>query len=128
MLSEKFMPIPPRYLRALQMLVEQKKRDQLGGIGVGALREEDEPITLEQLVNPLWERGLVEDLTDTELGPPGKYFVRITALGVLCLDFGLMLREPRKVTEAEINGLRLESPSESEEREAIAGEEILGIA
>ena len=126
--TEKFMPIPPRYIQALQMLVEQKKKDAFGGIGVGALREEDEPLTLEQIVSPLWERGLVEDLTETELGPAGRYFVRITALGVACLHLGVMLRDPRKAADAEIQGLHRENPSEGEERAAIQEEQIVGTA
>ena len=126
--KEKFMTIPPRHQRALQMLMEQRKKDLLGGIGVGALRDEDEPFSLEQIVQPLWMRGLVEDLTETEMGGAGKYFVRITALGVVCFDLGMMLRDPRSVTDAEIKGLRLETPSEADERAAIEEESIAGIA
>ena len=100
--SDYFMPIPPRYRRALEMLVEQKKHDALGGIGVAALRDEDEPFSLEQIIQPLWDRGLIEDLTSTDLGSAGKYFVRITRLGELCLGLGYMLRAARNSSEAEI--------------------------
>jgi hypothetical protein len=84
------------------MLVEQKKHDTLGGIGTGALRDEDEPFTLEQIIGPLWERGLIEDLTWTDLREGGKYFIRITPVGELCLGLGLMPRAPRKTSPQEI--------------------------
>jgi hypothetical protein len=126
--KDKFMPIPPRHHRALEMLIEQRKRDAFGGIGVGALRDEDDQFTLEEIVTPLWDRGLIENLTETELGASGKYFVRITPLGVVCFGLGLMLREGRKVTEPEIQGLQLETPSEADERAAIQSESIVGTA
>jgi hypothetical protein len=100
--SELFMPITPRHRRALEMLAQQKKRDSLGGIGVGAMCDEDDVFTLEQIVTPLSERGLIEDLTETELGASGKYFVRITRTGEICLALGCMLREPRKITLPEL--------------------------
>lgn len=130
-IKDKFMVIPPRHQRALELLAviaRQPSRDILGAIGVAALRDEDEPFTLEQIVQPLWERGLIEDLTETELGSGGRYFVRITTLGVVCLGLGMMLRDPRKVTEAEIQGLQLEMPTEAGERAAIANESIVGTA
>ena len=99
--SSRFMVIPPRHVRALQMLVSQRDRDQFGGIGVGALLEDDDVLTIEQIVQPLWERGLVEDLTHTEMGEPGRYFIRITRLGQQCLALGAMLREQRKMTDDE---------------------------
>jgi hypothetical protein len=99
------MEIPPRHRRALEMLREQKTRDSLGGIGKGALRDEDEPFTLEQIADPLLQRGLIEDLTWTDLGAGGKYFVRITPLGEACLGLGYMLRETRKATLAECKGI-----------------------
>jgi hypothetical protein len=129
--KDKFMTIPPRHQRALELLAviaRQPNRDIYGAIGVGALRDEDEPFTLEQIVQPLWERGLIEDLTGTELRTGGKYFVRITALGIVCLGLGMMLRDARKVTEAEIKGLQLETPSEADERAAIEDEQIAGTA
>jgi hypothetical protein len=125
--SEKFMAIPPRHRRALEMLVEQKQRDRLGALGRGALREEDEGFTLEQIVEPLWERGLIEDLTGTELGDGGKYFLRITPLGQMCLGMGVMLRETRKPSAPEQQLLTAEmrrhdnNPYDpNEEKEAIA--------
>jgi hypothetical protein len=133
--SVKFMLIPPRHRRALEMLMEQTKRDPLGAIGRGALRDEDDPFTLEQIVSPLWDRGLIEDLTWTDLGEGGKYFVRITKLGKICLGLGYMLRETRKPTLAEWKGLgeqaaittlppgtaeRLAQHDAKEEKEAIA--------
>ena len=129
--KERFMVIPPRHHRALELLAviaKQPSRDILGAIGVGALHDEDEPFTLEQIVKPLFERGLIEDLTETELGAGGKYFVRITALGVVCLGLGMMLRDGRKATEAEIRGLQLETPSEADERAAIENESIVGTS
>lgn len=132
--STKFMVIPPRHQRALEMLVDQKHRDRFGGIGVGAMREEDDVLTLEQIVEPLAARGLVEDLTQTEMGESGRFFVRITRLGELCLSLGGMLREQRKMTEDErrwitplmnptektVGHLRIISGDPSEEKEAIA--------
>jgi hypothetical protein len=101
-IKDRFMQIPPRHQRALEMLREQRTRDPLGAIGAGALRDEDDPFTLEQIANPLWERGLIEDLTGTEMETAGRYFVRITPLGLVCLGLGYMLREPRKATEHEM--------------------------
>lgn len=101
--NSKFMAIPPRHRVALEMLlVQRRNRDGFGCIGTGALRDEDEPFTLEQIVKPLFERGLIEDLTETDLGAGGQYFVRITQLGKACLGLGYMLRDPRTATEAEI--------------------------
>lgn len=101
--SDHFMPIPPRHRRCLEFLQGQRKFDLYGAIGTRALRDEDEPFSLEQIVGPLYERGLVEDLTETELGhSAGRYFTRITKLGEICLGLGYMLRDPRKTTEAEI--------------------------
>jgi len=100
--SEHFMPIIPRHKRLLEDLRAQKARDFLGGIGWGALKDEDEPFTYEELFTPLMQRGLIEDLSATELGAGGKYFVRITALGERCLSLGVMLKYPRHTTEQEI--------------------------
>jgi hypothetical protein len=125
MAAELFMPISPRHRRALEMLVEQKKRDSLGGIGIAALHDEDDVFTLEQITEPLMERGLIEDLTWTDLEAAGKYFVRITPLGDVCLAFGQMLREPRIVSDKAMKML-LQPPASAnphdpnEEREAIA--------
>jgi hypothetical protein len=99
---EHFLEIIPRHRRALEQLREQKKRDALGGIGWAALRDEEDTFTLEQICAPLLERGLIEDLTGTEMGSNGKFFVRITPLGLLCLGMGYMLKVPRVTTEAEI--------------------------
>jgi hypothetical protein len=112
-----FMEIIPRHRRALEFLAAlalQPGRDPLGCIGVAALRDEDEPFTLEQIVNPLFDRGLIEDLTATELGRGGKYFVRITKLGAFCLGLGIMLRDARKSSELEIKKL-LQPPAEMPE-------------
>ena len=132
-ISTLFVVIPPRHLRALKMLVEQKGRDRFGGIGIGALRDEDEPFTLEHITDPLFSRGLIEDLTGTEMESSGKYFVRITRLGEVCLGLGIMLRESRKTTDVEMRILggdlsplaataakRLAQLDASEEKEAIA--------
>jgi hypothetical protein len=94
----------------LQVLAAQRKKDHLGGIGWGALRDEEEPFTYEQIINPLLERGLIEDLTATDLGSAGKYFVRITPLGIVCLGLGVMLRDPRRVTDAELKALSVPPP------------------
>jgi hypothetical protein len=133
--SEKFMVIPPRYQRALEMLRAQRLRDPFGAIGTGAMRDEDDIFTLEQIVTPLWERGLIEDLTWTDLKEGGKYFVRLTQLGDICLSLGYMLRETRKVTLGEMRFLagqetkttlppataeRLAKHDANEEKEAIA--------
>jgi hypothetical protein len=95
---EQFMVIIPRHQRILKELTDQKPKDQFGGIGWGALRDEDDPLSYEQLFGPLMNRGLIEDLTQTEMGSSGKYFVRITQLGTVCMNLGLMLRDERKPT------------------------------
>jgi hypothetical protein len=115
------MTIIPRHLRVLQELAAQKKKDYLGGIGWGALRDEDDLFTYEQLITPLLDRGLIEDLTATELGPAGKYFVRITPLGTVCLGMGLMLRDARKVTDAELKALAIPAPAPPAEEIIPAG-------
>jgi hypothetical protein len=100
------------------------------------MRDEDDVLTLEQIIDPLWERGLIEDLTWTDLKDSGKYFLRLTQLGDICLSLGYMLREPRKVTLAEMKFLagqertittlppgtaeRLAKYDANEEKEAIA--------
>jgi hypothetical protein len=114
--SDRFMPIPPRHQRALELLREQRKHDGLGCIGTGALRDDDDdPFTIEQIAGPLFERGLIEDLTWTDLGEGGKYFVRITNAGLVCLGLGYMLREPRKVSEAELKRLGAADQKEQEQ-------------
>lgn len=122
-----FMPIPPRHRRALEMLLVQRHHDAFGGIGIGAMRDDDEPFTLEQIVEPLMVRGLIEDLTWTDLREDGKYFVRLTKLGEFCLGVGYMLREPRLTSEAEMRKYAAELPPPSsnpydpnDEKEAIA--------
>ena len=100
-----FMPIIPRHQKALSLLRDQKQKDILGGIGWNALREKGEPFTLEQIAAPLLDRGLIEDLTATELGNGGKFFVRITPLGLYCLGLGYMLKNPRITTETEMKNL-----------------------
>lgn len=118
--SAMFMTITPRHRRALEMLADKRKCDTLGGIGVGALHDEEDVFTLEQIVMPLADRGLVEDLTETELGASGKYFIRITRTGEICLALGCMLREPRKITLEELGQLsadhkgRVELPAPQE--------------
>jgi hypothetical protein len=102
-LAEFFMPIIPRHRRLLERLAEQLKKDRYGAIGWRGLMDEDEPFTVDQLFKPLQERGLVEDLTATDLGKAGVYFVHITPLGLRCLGMGLMLKEPRIVSEKEMN-------------------------
>jgi hypothetical protein len=104
------MVIIPRHLRVLQELAAQKKKDLLGGMGWGALKDEAEPFSDDMLFGPLLERGLIEDLTATELGKGGNFFVRITPLGMLCMGLGLMLQESRKPTDAELKALRLPAP------------------
>lgn len=116
-----FMLIIPRHRQALQLLMDQRKKDAFGGIGVGALREEDDVFTLGQIVNPLMDRGLIEDLSRTELGAGGKYFVRLTPLGAYCLGMGYMLRVPRKSTEAEMKKYAGELPAASDIEDLEAG-------
>jgi len=102
-LSEHFMPIIPRHIRLLEKLRDQLRVDMLGGIGWRGLMDENEPLTVDQLFKPLMDRGLIEDLSHTPLGPAGIYFVRITSIGVRCLNLGLMLKEPRITTDQEMN-------------------------
>jgi hypothetical protein len=49
-----FIVIPPRHQRALEMLRAQRLHDNLGAIGKGAMRDEDDVLTLEQIVP--WRR------------------------------------------------------------------------
>jgi hypothetical protein len=100
--SEHFIVIMPRHQRILGALELQRAVDCYGGIGWKGLLDEDEVLDFDVLFKPLVERGLVEDLGATELGPGGRYFVRITALGRICNAIGMMLREPRITTEAEL--------------------------
>lgn len=110
MVIDAFMVISPRHRQALELLQAQKTRDHLGALGLGALRNEDDVFTLEQIAVPLLQRGLIEDLTKTELGPGGKYFCRITKLGEFCLGVGYMLKEPRPSSELEMRKLGLPKP------------------
>lgn len=115
------MPIIPRHQRLLEELRKHKERDMLGGIGWGALRDEDDPLSYDQLFQPLTERGLIEDLTDTDLGSAGRYFVRITALGERCLALGMMVRNPRITSDLEIAKLTGPPPAPAEEEIVPAG-------
>jgi hypothetical protein len=103
-----FMPIIPRHTRLLQRLVEQKKNDKYGMIGWRGLMDAEEPYTIDQLFKPLLERGLVEDLSKTEMGGPGIYFVRITPMGEHCLSLGYMLKAPRPMNAADLKTLPAE--------------------
>jgi hypothetical protein len=125
----RFMQIPPRHQRTLEMLAviaKQPHRDIHGAVGIAALRDEDEPFTLEQIVDPLMERGLIENLSETELGTGGRYFVRITRFGEMCLGLGYMLRESRKPTQVEIKTLSDGLPREN--AATALGETIVGTA
>jgi hypothetical protein len=104
-ISEQFIHIMPRHQRLLAALFEQRKYDPFGGIGWRALMDEDEQFTPEQLFGPLLERGLIEDLTEAHKMASGKYFVHITALGIACMNFGQMLREPRRPDSHELKQL-----------------------
>jgi hypothetical protein len=115
-MSDHFISITPRHKQALALLIEQKKKDFLGGIGVGALREDDDAMTLEQIVVPLSVRGLIEDLTKTEMGTAGKYFARITPLGEYCYAKGYMLKEPHVGSIAEMNKYANESAAQQEDQ------------
>ena len=94
--------IIPRHLRILQRLIEQRKIDQYGCIGWRGLLDDPETFTMDQLFKPLVDRGLIEDLSQTEMGQGGTFFVRITPLGQFCYGIGYMLKEPRPTTELEI--------------------------
>lgn len=125
--SAHFMPITPRHQRLLAALDAQRKVDHLGGIGWKALIDDDEAFDAEMLFLPLLMRGLIEDLSKTDLGPAGgRLFVRITPLGRVCSAFGVMLRDPRITTEAEMKKYAEElppptiGPDPNEEKEAIA--------
>jgi hypothetical protein len=96
-----FVPIIPRHIRLLERLVEQKKIDKFGCIGWRGLMDENESFTIDQLFKPLTDRGLVEDLRNSELGAPGIYFVHITPLGEHCLGLGYMLKAARIMSDNE---------------------------
>jgi hypothetical protein len=89
---EHFIKIMPRHNQALAVLIAQKVKDAFGGIGIGALHDEGDDMTLAEIVTPLADRGLIENLTKTELGDRGRYFVRITPLGEYCYAKGYMLK------------------------------------
>jgi len=94
--------IIPRHLRILGALIERRKVDMFGCIGWKGLLDDPESFTMDQIFRPLVERGLIEDMSSTEMGNAGSYFVRITPLGQFCYGIGYMLKEPRPTTELEI--------------------------
>ena len=94
-LSDQFIAIMPRHQRLLTDLWEQRKFDPFGGIGWRGLMDDDEQFTPEQLFVPLLERGLIEDLQQAHHNESGRYFVHITPLGIMCMNYGQMLRDPR---------------------------------
>jgi hypothetical protein len=56
-------PIIPRHGRLLAFLRDRaQKRDTEFGIGTGALRDQGDVFTIEQLTEPLYERGMIETL------------------------------------------------------------------
>jgi hypothetical protein len=88
-------PIIPRHGRLLAFLRDRaQKRDTEFGIGTGALRDQGDVFTIEQLTEPLYERGMIETLAGYR--PAGHLFTRITGFGSLCLDFGMMPKSARK--------------------------------
>jgi hypothetical protein len=101
--SQNFMPIMPRHQRILGALEMRRHVDMFGGIGWKGLLDDEEVFDFDVLFQPLIDRGLIEDLSDTEMGPAGRYFVRITPLGRICNGIGLMLRAPRVTSEAELH-------------------------
>lgn len=111
-MSEHFMPIIPRHHRLLVRLREQLKADQFGGIGWRGLMDDDEEFTIDQLFKPLMDRGMVEDLSHSELGAAGVYFVRITTIGLRCLNLGMMLKEPRHTSEKEMDKYIVTPPAD----------------
>lgn len=100
-----FVAIAPRHLKVLLDLWEQRKYDPDGSIGWRGLMDDDEQLTPEEIFNPLLERGLIEDLTRLHNNESGRYRVHITALGILCLNKGQMLREARKMHPHELEAL-----------------------
>lgn len=102
-MTEHFVEILPRHQRLLERLIEQKKVDMLGAIGWRGLLEGDDDWTMDELFQPLIERGLVEDLTaNPDFGAKGgQYFVRITALGNMCASFGWMPKVRHKTSTGE---------------------------
>ena len=116
-ISDQFIAIMPRHQRLLADLYEQRKYDPFGGIGWRGLMDEDELFTPEQLFNPLIARGLIEDLQEAQQRESGRYFVHITALGILCMNFGRMLRDPRKPNSNELK--LISTPKEENNAEQI---------
>jgi hypothetical protein len=93
--AERFQPIIPLQQKILDRLIAQRRVDPLGAIGwKGPLEDLGTTLPVEMLYEPLLVRGMVEDCTNTELGPGGRFFVRVTDLGVKCAAFGLMMRAP----------------------------------
>ena len=95
-------PIIPRHLRILGALIARRKVDMFGCIGWKGLLDDPETFTMDEIFRPLVVRGLIEDMSATQLGNAGSYFVRITPLGQFCYGIGYMLKDARPTTEAEI--------------------------
>lgn len=110
-LREKFMVIIPPHRRVLERLLAQKLVDALGMLGKAAVRGDNDVLTLAELTQPLLDRGMIEDLTKTEMGASGRLFLRITRIGELCLDMGVMLRDARCFTIEELSGLAEKAPA-----------------
>ena len=109
--------IIPRHLRILGALIERRKVDMFGCIGWRGLLDDPESFTMEQIFRPLVERGLIEDMSNTEMGGAGSYFVRITPLGQFCYGIGYMIKDARVTTELEIQKYISGTPTRFEEIE-----------
>ena len=121
--------IIPRHLRILGRLVDQRRVDRYGCIGWRGLLDDPEAFTMDQLFKPLMERGLIEDLSQTELGKGGTHFVRITPLGAFCYGIGYMLKDARPTTELEIRKYISDvAPKFESQRQAIEHEHVEGTA
>jgi hypothetical protein len=109
----------------LTALHQQRKFDPFGGIGWRGLMDDDEQFTPEQLYSPLLERGLVEDCSEAHQSESGKFFVRITPLGVACMSVGYMLRDPRPISVPELRQLVAAKEEQQQETGETPGQTVI---
>ena len=97
MTIDDFIPLLPLHRRALERLREQRRIDPIGALGWGALLDLEDleglSLSLAEVLKPLHDRGLVGDCVEF-VGKGGLFLGRITPVGLLCLNFGLMPRQP----------------------------------
>jgi hypothetical protein len=97
--------------RVLDRLIEQRKIDTYGGIGwMAPLEEFRTVVTVEAFYQPLLQRCMVEDCQSAMNHPSGKFFVRITDLGVKCDALGMMMKQPLPASSYDLVVMQRELP------------------